>query len=257
MRVLSLGAGVQSSTLALMMAEGSVAPADHAIFADTQAEPPSVMRWLDWLEKLLPFPVHRVTFGDLRAQVIRRASGSSKGSGGPPFFTDSGMLPRQCTRDFKLVPIERKLRELCGVKGRHPNRILADSIIGISYDEVIRMKPSRLKFVRNVFPLVDMKMTRWHCLEWMRERGMPQPPKSACTFCPYRSDEGWQTLKLADPEAFADACAVDAQIRGGFVNMTERVWVHRDRLPLADVDFSAGERQSDMWGNECEGMCGV
>jgi 3'-phosphoadenosine 5'-phosphosulfate sulfotransferase (PAPS reductase)/FAD synthetase len=59
---LSLGAGVQSSTLALMAARGEIGPMPKAaIFADTQAEPESVYRWLDWLEKQLPFPVHRVT----------------------------------------------------------------------------------------------------------------------------------------------------------------------------------------------------
>lgn len=36
-RILSLGAGVQSSTLALMIAAGGVAPIDAAIFADTGA----------------------------------------------------------------------------------------------------------------------------------------------------------------------------------------------------------------------------
>ncbi len=69
--LLSLGAGVQSSTLALMAAAGEVTPMPlAAIFADTQAEPPSVYRWLDWLEKQLPFPVHRVTAGDLAAKAV-------------------------------------------------------------------------------------------------------------------------------------------------------------------------------------------
>ena len=56
--VLNLGAGVQSSCLALMAAMGEVKPMpDFAVFADTQAEPKSVYDWLDWLEKQLPFPV--------------------------------------------------------------------------------------------------------------------------------------------------------------------------------------------------------
>ncbi len=56
--ILSLGAGVQSSTLALMAAAGEVSPMPTAaIFADTQDEPASVYKWLDWLEKQLPFPV--------------------------------------------------------------------------------------------------------------------------------------------------------------------------------------------------------
>lgn len=47
--ILSLGAGVQSSTLALMAAAGEITPMPQAaIFADTQAEPASVYKWLDW-----------------------------------------------------------------------------------------------------------------------------------------------------------------------------------------------------------------
>ena len=61
LRVLSLGAGVQSSTLALMMTAGEVLTLDCAIFADTRAESDSTYRWLDWLEKRLSFPLHRVT----------------------------------------------------------------------------------------------------------------------------------------------------------------------------------------------------
>ena len=38
LRILSLGAGVQSSTLALMVANGEIDPVDCAIFADTQSE---------------------------------------------------------------------------------------------------------------------------------------------------------------------------------------------------------------------------
>jgi len=46
---LSLGAGVQSSTMALMAAKGQIGPMpDAAIFADTQWEPRHVYTWLNW-----------------------------------------------------------------------------------------------------------------------------------------------------------------------------------------------------------------
>ena len=38
LRILSLGAGVQSSTLALMIEKGEIPMVDAGIFADTQAE---------------------------------------------------------------------------------------------------------------------------------------------------------------------------------------------------------------------------
>src|SRR5271169_3696832 len=69
--ILSLGAGVQSSTMALMAACGEITPMPvAAIFADTQDEPQSVYTWLDWLEKQLPFPVHRVTRGRLSTRAL-------------------------------------------------------------------------------------------------------------------------------------------------------------------------------------------
>ncbi len=50
LRVLSLGAGVQSTTLALMAAHGVVGPMpDCAIFADTGWEPKAVYDHLAWL----------------------------------------------------------------------------------------------------------------------------------------------------------------------------------------------------------------
>ena len=70
--VLSLGAGVQSTTLALMAAHSEITPMpDCAIFADTQAEPAAVYEHLRWLmsPNVLPFPVHVVTTGNLEEHV--------------------------------------------------------------------------------------------------------------------------------------------------------------------------------------------
>jgi hypothetical protein len=58
LRVLSLGAGVQSTTLALMAAHGEIGPmSDCAIFADTGWEPSAVREHLAWLMSagVLPF----------------------------------------------------------------------------------------------------------------------------------------------------------------------------------------------------------
>lgn len=70
-------------------------------------------------------------------------------------------------------------------------------------------------------------------------------------------------MKADDPEAFADACAVDEAIRPGVPSPKrpkgEAWFVHRDRIPLAEVDFSTAEDrgQINMFNDECEGMCGV
>ena len=79
-RFLSLGAGVQSSTMALMVAKGELPPVDVAIAS--ASKPQTVYDWLDWLEKQAPFPVHRVNGGDLRERIMRRVRREKTGSGG-------------------------------------------------------------------------------------------------------------------------------------------------------------------------------
>src|SRR5215471_18956769 len=77
MRVISLGAGVQSTTMALMAAHGEITPMpDCAIFADTGWEPKAVYAHLSWLRSsnVLPFPVHIVSAGNIRDDLIARNS---------------------------------------------------------------------------------------------------------------------------------------------------------------------------------------
>jgi hypothetical protein len=50
LRILSLGAGVQSSALALMIEQGELPPIDAAIFADVKGEPKKVYEWLEYLK---------------------------------------------------------------------------------------------------------------------------------------------------------------------------------------------------------------
>ena len=78
LRVLSLGAGVQSTALALMAAHGEIGPMpDCAIFADTGWEPRAVHEHLAWLRSpdVLPFPVHVVSAGNIRDGLVRGARG--------------------------------------------------------------------------------------------------------------------------------------------------------------------------------------
>lgn len=248
-RFLSLGAGVQSSTLALMMATGEVEPAAHAIFADTQWEPRTVYDWLDWLEKQLPFPVHRVTQGNLRESVLRQANATGGRFASVPWFMPGAMGRRQCTREYKVDPLRRKMREIVGPRGQ------AQVCIGISVDEAHRMKPARNLWQHHTWPLIDARMTRADCLLWMERHGFPQPPKSSCLGCPYHSDRQWQEVKDGPPEEWADVVAIDKAIRVT-PKMNNQQFMHRSCKPIDEVQFS-NETQVDMFGNECEGLCGV
>lgn len=268
---LSLGAGVQSSTLALMAAAGEIGPMpEAAIFADTQAEPPSVYRWLDWLEAQLPFPVIRATYGDLAADNLKvqrsRKSGKVYSKSLVPVFIlrpdgKKGTLGRRCTRDYKIMVIQREVKRLLGLR-RAPSggSPLSTQWIGISIDEAHRMKPSGVSWYENRWPLIEAGISRSACLRWMAERGYPTPPRSACTFCPYHGDAEWHRLKTEEPEAFAQAVAWEEAYQRSVARceVTKGVpFLHESLIPLRDVTFDLTKRKADQFGNECEGMCGV
>ena len=249
MRVLSLGAGVQSSTLALMITKGIVPMVDCAIFADTQWEPRKVYEWLDWLEKQLPFPVYRVTQGNLRAAVMRQVNATGERFSSIPWHMPGAMGRRQCTREYKLDPLRRKMRALVGRNGQ------VQVLIGISVDEAHRMKQSHNLWQFHTWPLIDLRMTRADCLAWMERHGYPKPPKSSCLGCPYHSDRQWQEIKDGPAEEWADVVAVDQAIRVQPKFGLEQ-FMHGSCKPIDEVQFT-NEAQVDMFGNECEGMCGV
>jgi 3'-phosphoadenosine 5'-phosphosulfate sulfotransferase (PAPS reductase)/FAD synthetase len=145
LRVISLGAGVQSSVMALMAAKGEITPMpDCAIFADTQFEPESVYEHLEWLEERLPYPVHKVTVGNIKEDALKGENPRGKQFVTMPFFTETGLGKRQCTSDYKIDPIRNKTRELLGLKKRQKSKgLMCETWIGISMDEIQRVKDSR------------------------------------------------------------------------------------------------------------------
>lgn len=273
---LSLGAGVQSSTMALMAARGEIEPRPTAaIFADTQAEPASVYRWLDWLEaeigrSPLPFPVIRVTRGSLTNDSLQLRK-RVKSVGAPwsksliPAYIKNpdgtrGILGRSCTYDYKVMRLLKEQRRLAGIK-RGQKEITVTSWIGISFDEIQRMKPSRVAWVQHRWPLIELEMNRRDCLAWMERNGYPKPPRSACVYCPFHSDQEWKRLRDEEPQEFIRAVEFEKglqEVKRQTPNMKGVPFLHGSLVPLGEVKFAERDpRQTDFFGNECEGMCGV
>ena len=263
LNIISLGAGVQSSTMALMAAHGEITPMpDGAIFADTGWEPQVVYEWLAWIETKLPFEVIHVRRPglDLGEYSIDIANNEVPRGSIPPWYLDKpdGMLPIQCSKEFKTRPVQNKIREILGLRPGQcgPKSIKVRQWIGISLDEAHRMKPCELKYIQNYWPLIEMRMNRGDCLGWMEAKGYPQPPKSSCIFCPFKGDQQWASMRNYAPNDWAKAVKFDAQIRPGYHGMIGMAYVHKQRVPLDQVMFRH-DGQLDMFGNECEGMCGV
>jgi len=256
-RVLSLGAGVQSSTLLLMAVHGEI-EIDRAIFADTQSEPAATYAWLETLMPIAEragIPIDVVTAGDLGADSLSKPGWRVSI---PAYFqgTDRAVpLLRKCTNGYKIRPIQRRLRNL-GATAKNPTTLL----IGISLDEIQRMKPARVKYISHEWPLIDRRMSRGDCILWMERNGYPEPPKSACVFCPFRDNRSWRAMRDEAPADWDSAVRFDQQVRGAAqLKVPADAFVHRSLLPLPMVDLSNQQDagQTDMFAAECEGMCGV
>jgi hypothetical protein len=260
---LSLGAGVQSSALlVLACTDDRVPKPDVAIFSDTGDEPQYVMDYLQVLKDYAePFGINIVIAQ--KGVLSEDALGRDKFVPIPLFTLhkdgSKGVLRRQCTREYKITPINKKVREILGYKPRYRVKHKVRAMLGISTDEMQRMKESWMKWTTNTYPLIDLGISRKDCYQIMEQVGLPKPKKSACVYCPYHDDQYWQWMKDEEPAEFAKAVDFDEAIRDKTMKGSESpAFVHRSCVPLADAVFSPNDpNQIDFFNNECEGMCGV
>jgi hypothetical protein len=284
---LNLGAGVQSTALYLMSIDGDepeVPRFDAAIFADTQEEPDEVYRHLEWLESQGGPPIIRTTAGKLGDALDRGsdANGNTRTDGGHyisiPAFTlhpvtkQYGTIQRQCTKDFKIVPIEKLIRKRCGAAPGRPisKHIIVHQYMGLSFDEpkrVIRVKQRFLAKPSNWkvhFPLWEMQFDRGDCKAYLRNRMPYEVPRSACVFCPFKRDDEWRRLKEKDPAGWDRAVEVDKVCRTG-TGLDAHRFLHRSCQPLDEVDLRPADEKSGQMNmfrhlrgfqDECEGYCG-
>ena len=261
-RVLSLGAGVQSSTLAILCEKGIIEKPDFAIFADTQAEPKAVYDYLQYLKGILSFPVHVITHGDIVDDMLKSQFVSA------PLYVlhadgSKGIGKRQCTADYKIKPINKAVRRILGYKKNQRIKHEVEMLIGISVDEIQRMKTSPEKWVTNRYPLIEqMNFTRQDCIEFMEKNNIKKPPRSACYICPYRNDLEWHILKNDYPNEWEKAVDFDEKIRSIKTGMKGKQYLHKSCKPLKDVVLNPlfENKQLGIFSgmqNECEGMCGI
>lgn len=253
MNVLSLGAGVQSSTMALMASKGElgIVP-EFAVFSDTQDEPDEVYDWLNTLKRLLPFKVIQTTRSKLSSNLFQW------GFSQIPCFTKnldgkSAKGKRQCTNHWKIEPMYKAMRVETGTVGKKLPVDHFKVMVGISIDEATRMKPSRERSVENIWPLIDKNMSRNGCRAWLNNNGGFDPPKSACFYCPLKDNEAWART-AENPKLWPKVLAIDKLLneRGEYL--------HRSCKPMTEKPFLKNEPEYDqlnLFENECEGICGV
>jgi hypothetical protein len=255
LRCLSLGAGIQSSAVLLLACEGVIPRFDVALFADTGWEPKAVYANLARLRThaaRFGIPVRTVSAGNIRDDALDPAHRFVS----MPLHVlnpdgTRGLARRQCTSEYKIGPLKKAVRELLGYP--HPRRVprglYVEQAIGISTDEFTRAKDSGVRYLRNVFPLIELGWDRAHCAEYLAERGFEKAVKSACLGCPFHGNAGWRWIRDHDPDGWADAVSFDTAIREGYPHATTQgqelrgqYFLHRSCRPLDEVDLDPPAR---------------
>lgn len=265
LKVLSLGAGVQSSTVLFKILDGQVDKPDVAIFADTQNEPKEVYEYLKYLQKQVKdyMPIHIVSKSNIYDDALSEPEyGTNKGFLTMPVFgvDETGKKTlgrRQCTNDYKIQPIHKEIRKILGVKSLKNKNVLM--YMGISTDEIQRVAKPRQQWQVNYYPLIELDMNRHDCKHYMHEKKIRQAPRSACIICPYRSNDEWQDLKENYPNEFNQAVKFDDAIRNVAKDKKIKNYLHNSLIPLKEINFKTIPKpyQGSLFDDECQGMCGI
>lgn len=260
LKILSCGAGMQSSALHLMACENAMArhagkllpwPAvpiyDVSIFCDLGFEPPWVMNQVKFLEDagrscgipfvILPSPLYQDfinNFGERRTISV-------------PWWTirDDGhksKMPRNCTIDYKVQIIAKYVKwTLLGYKKwqrLNPADVKAHEMhMGFSYEERRRCRENSNPLFVNHFPLVEMKMTRADNYAYIKDVWGLETRASACTFCPFHRNYFFMYLKEHEPEQYQQLLGVDhlLETKNPKPPMDSDLYISRSRKRIADL----------------------
>ena len=271
MKILSFGAGMQSTALALMSCQNATAETpvfplvpvyDDVIFCDLGMEPPWVIKQVEFTRRaceeagihftVLKSPLHEdfmQNFGERRTISI-------------PWWTvkedgHKSRMPRNCTLDYKVNVISKYVRwELLGYKKgqrlREEDKKAHEMHMGFSYEEKRRCKESPNPMFINRFPLVDMQLVRADNYAYIRDVWGLETKASACTFCPFHRNYFFQYLKENEQEEYRRLIEVDEllRVKNPKPPMDSDLFISRSRKRIADL---SPEECNDA---ECFDYCG-
>jgi len=246
MIVWSYGGGTQSAAIAVMILKGELPKPDIVCMADTSRE---VSETWDYLRNVVQPSLDKI---GLEVNVIPHSYSywdyiKSDGYILMPMFTRKntsiGKFPTYCSYEWKKHPVRRWLREQ-GVEK-------CDLWLGISTDEMERMKISDVNWQNYVYPLIEIKPTSRHqCISIVENYGWSTPPKSRCWMCPNMSPYSFKQLRDKYPDDFNKAVELEKEIQ----LLDPLVFIHPLAIPLEDA-VKQSDMQSDMFDGCDSGFC--
>ena len=245
--VWSYGGGTQTAAIAVLILQGKLPRPDVVVMADTGREIESTWQYLrdvvqpslDTIGLTVQVAGHELSNYDLwKSDDYLLIPAFTSQSGG-------GKLPTYCSDEWKQRPIRRWLRQ------QDIND--CDVWLGISTDELERMKPSGLKWYRHVYPLIELVPTsRVNCAALVESFGWPSPPKSRCWMCPNQSPLMWSDMRKQQPAEFEKATELEKEVQ----RADPHIWLHKAMIPLVDaVDIT--DKQPGLFDGCDSGYCFV
>ena len=276
MKIISLGVGIQTVAMYIMSSEKELERCDYAIFADTGGEKTATINYydflLEWAKKNNGIPLYKAEYKNLQQDLLNHSNSSGNRFAPIPAFTmnngKTGMLRRQCTMEYKIGQVNKKIREILDLPGRSRFPII-EIWQGITIDEVHRMTIPRERWKIHVYPFCGYKVysdgnferidteirSRNNIIYWFKKNGLELPEKSSCVFCPFQSDQNWLRLKNNYPNDFNRAIIVDKAIRDSSKKGIKcPIYLHESLKPLDEVKFD--EDKNHLWGN-CTDYCDI
>lgn len=255
LKILSCGAGMQSTALALMSCEnkkkGNVYPEipvyDLIVFCDMGHEPPWVYDQVEFIRKAceecgIAFKVletdlygnYMEKFGVQRVATIPFWSVDENGK--------KGKMRRQCTIEYKIEAIQKYVRyELLGYKFRQKckkeDKGAHEMHIGFSKEEEHRVFESMNPMFVTHFPLVKMGLTRADNYAYILEKWGLETKASACGFCPFHRNFFFQHIKENCPDCYKAVVDMDKLLeeRQPQSAIRSKLYISRSRKRIADL----------------------
>ena len=201
---MSMGAGVQTTAMLIKYNTDF----EQVIFADTGDEIPQTYEYIE--KYLKPFCKEH----DIPWYTVKKRGYDSLMDYCFQKKTLPIKLTRWCTREFKIFPVNRKLKEL-GARKNDP----FDIAIGISIDESHRLGSGAFvdkpMYQHKVYPFIEDKISRKDCYKIIQDYGWELPMKSGCDYCPFKPKKELQAIRVSNPERFKQIVAMEKNDKSG------------------------------------------
>jgi 3'-phosphoadenosine 5'-phosphosulfate sulfotransferase (PAPS reductase)/FAD synthetase len=253
----SLGWGVQSTTILRLAENGVIPPIDAHFHGGTQCDGEETEEFKLKVMKRTSTPIIEVTRGNLGQDILKALETGERFSAIPTWCKGSDGKPapinRQCTLDYKITPVRQAIKKHLGYEPQGKVREKVYLSIGFSIDERQRLRDSRVPWITNEFPLIDLWWHKQQCRDYLASDGFPNAPSSSCEFCPFKSNAEWRRLR-ENKSAWIRVCEFDEKIRNQ-PKLNQAQFLHRTLKPLHEADIESDDDQLDL--RYCGGACGL